>query len=120
MIRKHRRERCTLSNIGTELESFLETGGSGGCGDTEAVIHPEKDGFVSLDFRDSRITDVPEGKLVSRAMMAGKRKFLVRSFFPAAAQTPTARLLEYIEIQEKKNKIAFGDRLSGPDTVCLS
>ena len=50
----------------------METGGSGGCGDTEAVIHPEKDGFVSLDFRDSRITDVPEGKLVSRAMMAGK------------------------------------------------
>lgn len=81
MIRKYRRERCTLSNIGTELESFLETGVSGGCGDTEAVIHPEKDGFVSLDFRDSRITDVPEGKLVSRAMMAGKRKFLVRSFF---------------------------------------
>lgn len=59
----------------------METGVSGGCGDTEAVIHPEKDGFVSLDFRDSRITDVPEGKLVSRAMMAGKRKFLVRSFF---------------------------------------
>ena len=54
MIRKYRRERCTLSNIGTELESFLETGVSGGCGDTEAVIHPEKDGFVSLDFRDSR------------------------------------------------------------------
>ena len=51
----------------------METGVSGGCGDTEAVIHPEKDGFVSLDFRDSRITDVPEGKLVSRAMMAGKR-----------------------------------------------
>ena len=96
----------------------METGGSGRCGDTEAVIHPEKDGFVSLDFRDSRITDVPE--LVSRAMMAGKRKFLVRSFFPAAAQTPTDRLLEYIEIQEKKNKIPFGDRLSGPDTVCLS
>ena len=120
MIRKYRRERCSLSNIEAELERFLEIGVLGGCGDMEAVIHPEKDGFVSLGFRDSRITDVPEGKLISRSMMAGKRKFLVRSFFPAAAHTPTARLVEYIEIQEKKNKIPFGDRLSGPDTVCLS
>lgn len=86
----------------TELQSYLETGVLGSCDYAQSSVQPEQDGMVSTHFGDTEIATGPEGKRVRRTMVVDKRNFLVTSFFPTTAVTPTERLLEYIDLREKK------------------
>ena len=61
-----------------------------------------KDGPVSTRFADSEVATETAGKRVRRTMLVDKRNFLVSSFFHTTSVTPTARLLEYIDLREKK------------------
>ena len=91
-----------LKNDKTLLQSFLETGILGTCDYAQSTAQQEQDGLVSTCFEDSEVATGTEGKRVRRTMMVDKRNFLVSSFFPTTAATPTSRLLEYIDLREKK------------------
>lgn len=86
----------------TELQNYLETGVLGSCDYAQSSVQPEQGGMVSTRFEDAVVATGSEGKRVRRVMMVDKRNFLVSSFFPTAAATPTERLLEYIDLREKK------------------
>ena len=89
-------------NNKTELQSFLETGVLGSCDYTQSATQTDQDGLVSTRFDDSEVATGTVGKRVRRTMLVDKRNFLVSSFFHTNSVTPTARLLEYIDLQEKK------------------
>lgn len=91
-----------MKNTKSELQTYLETGIAGSCDYAESIHEQKQDGMVLTSFDDSEVATGSNGMRVRREMMVDKRNFRVSSFFPLTTVTPTARLLEYIDLRDGK------------------